>query len=63
MVAHPMLSGEAAEVLGLSTSRFRQLVRERRVPVAETTKSGMRLFERRVIEGLAARRREAEEGR
>lgn len=60
MVAHPLLSGEAAAVVGISQSRFNQLVREHRVPVAATTQSGTRIFERRVIEVLAARRREAE---
>jgi DNA-binding transcriptional MerR regulator len=56
MVAQPLLSHEAAEIVGISPSRFRQLVREHRVPVAATTGSGTRLFERKVIEDLARRR-------
>jgi excisionase family DNA binding protein len=53
----PLTTGEVARLLGVSTDRVRQLDREG-VLQAERTDSGLRLFDRKAAEALAARRKQ-----
>lgn len=63
MVAKPLLSHEAARIVGVSAGRFRQLVREGRVPPVAVTESGTRLFERQAVEAFVRETRRREGGR
>lgn len=55
MIEQPLLSGEAARILGVSADRVRELEVAGRL-VAVRTPSGTRLYERAQVEELAAAR-------
>ena len=57
MSAPPITVSEAARILGLSADRVRQLERTGALPSIRTA-SGMRLFDRTVVERVAGERQE-----
>ena len=50
-------SAEAARILGRAPDTVRWMARTRRIPVAVQTSAGIRLFSRRLVEAIAAKRR------